>query len=193
MAADVAIKSAIDMLILPSRVKAARAEPLPAGIEDVLRIVAGDEPFIADLVRATGREAETLHQAAAFYIEQVLLHPGADMYRNLGSSPQVSTQDMRRNMALLMAWLHPDKGVNSARQALAHRVMEAWHTLSNEARRGEYDANLAQNMQVPGLHSRQDPHHEAGLRTYHVPSPSKRRRMLENLRAFLLGQRPPLA
>lgn len=193
MAADVAIKSAIDMLILPSRVKAARAEPLPPGIEDVLRIVAGDEPFIADMVRTTGREAGTLHQAAAFYIEQVLLHPDADLYRNLGSSPQVSTQDMRRNMALLMAWLHPDKGVSSARQALAHRVMEAWHTLSNEARRGEYDANLMENVHVPGLNSRPDLHHEISLRAYKVPSPSKRRRMIENLRAFLLGQRPPLA
>ena len=56
----------------------------------------------------TNRSEHSLREAAAFYIEQILLHPDADHYRVLGAQPDASTAELRRNMALLIRWLHPD-------------------------------------------------------------------------------------
>lgn len=194
MANDAAIRSALELLMLPTRVKTVRGETLPDGIDEVLRVVAGDKHLIAALAQTTGRSPDTLHQAAAFYIEQVLLHPDADFYRNLGSSPGASNQDLRQRMALLMAWLHPDKGVSTARQALAQRVMDAWHSLSNDARRADYDAALG--VATPHANALavlpvQVSQHRS--QPYVVPTASRRRRFLDGLKAFMLGQRPPLA
>ena len=46
--------------------------------------------------------------AATFFIEQILFAPHADSYRVLGASPQASASELRRNVALLLRWLHPD-------------------------------------------------------------------------------------
>lgn len=194
MATDAAIRSALELLILPTGVKAARAVALPSGIDDLLRVVAGDEPLIEHFTHATGRTAETLHQAVAFYIEQVMLYPGADLYRTLGSDRGAGNQELRQRMAWLMAWLHPDKGASTARQALALRVMDAWHTLSNEERRASYDAGLLLMASAASpLTAQSGWLNESRAHHYAVPSASKRRRFLNGLKAFMLGQRPPLA
>lgn len=190
MGNDAAIRSALELLVLPSRLKAARAESLPEGIDDLLRVVAGDEDVIAALVQSTGRPADTLKQAAAFYIEQVMLYPDADHYRHLGSVPGASSDELRRRMALLMAWLHPDKANSTGRKALAQRVMEAWHHLSNDDRRSSYDALLASaqpnDVGFVEARGRIDP------RKYTPPKGSRRGRFLTGLKALMLGQRPPL-
>lgn len=194
MATDAAIRSALELLMLPTRVRAARAEALPSGVDDLLRVVAGEAALIEQFAQVTGRPAETLHLAAAFYVEQVMLHPDADHYRNLGSDREASIHELRRRMAWLMAWLHPDKGVSTARQALALRVMDAWQTLSNDERRASYDVGLLLKTSAATPSSgRSGRLNENGARRYAVPSASKRRRFLNGLKAFMLGQRPPLA
>lgn len=189
MATEIAVKAALDLLLLPTRVKAARFEPLPCGIEGLLRIVSGDREFIDGIADATGRAPEVLHEAAAFFIEQVMLNHESDLYRNLGSSPDASGHELRNRMALLMQWLHPDKGASSARNALAGRVMEAWHTLSNAERRAAYDARLeAARLTIAPVHSTGN-RERALERPFAIPNPSKRRRLLSLFRAFMLGDR----
>ena len=102
-------KTAIDLLYAPSRVRQMRSSPLPPNVLSLLQIVAGDEDATSQASKATGRSRETVREAAAFFIEQVLLHPEADSYRVLGTGPGVSNGELRRNMTLLLRWLHPDQ------------------------------------------------------------------------------------
>ena len=49
-----------------------------------------------------------VREASAFFIEQILLGPDADSYRVLGADRNAAAAELRRNMALLLRWLHPD-------------------------------------------------------------------------------------
>ncbi len=102
-----ALRAAIDLVHVPSRVRIMRAAPLPWDVHILLRIAAGDEAAEIEAAELTGRSPEVVRKAAAFFIEQVLLCPGADSYRVLGAPPQASSAELRRNMALLLKWLHP--------------------------------------------------------------------------------------
>ena len=81
-----------------------------------------------------------MRAAATFYIEQILLFSDADSYRVLGASAETSSKDLRRNMALLMRWLHPDSRATDDRAIFAHRVSTAWESLKSAERRADYDA-----------------------------------------------------
>jgi hypothetical protein len=141
-----ALKMALSVLHLPASVRRVRSEPLPPGIEAVLKIAAGDKEAEAEAARLTERPRAVVREAAIFYIEQVLLCPGADSYRVLGTTPSASAQDLRRHMALLMSWLHPDKTPSGARAVFAARVTGAWNDLRSPDRRAAYDAarNISQ-------------------------------------------------
>jgi hypothetical protein len=137
---DIAItKTAIDLLHMPSRARLLRSSPLPRGVSNLLRIVAGDEDVIAHASEATGRSCDTVREAAAFFIEQVLLFPEADSYRVLGTVPGASSGELRRNMGLLLRWLHPDQDHQGLRSVFAGRVTRAWNDLKSEERRAAYD------------------------------------------------------
>ncbi len=56
-----------------------------------------------------------MRQAATFFIEQILFAPNADSYRVLGASTSASAGELRRNVALLLRWLHPDLDPRSER------------------------------------------------------------------------------
>jgi hypothetical protein len=133
------IKVAIDLLQVPSRLHIARAEPLPAGVDLLLRIAAGDAEAENMAVASTGRSRELIRQAAIFFIEQVLFCPNSDSYRVLGANSQASNSELRRNMALLLTWLHPDKEPQEQRSVFANRVTRAWDDLKTPERRGLYD------------------------------------------------------
>lgn len=141
-----ALKAALSVLHLPSSVRRVRSEPLPPGIETVLKIAAGDDEAEADAARLTERPRAVVREAAIFYIEQILLSPGDDSYRVLGATPAASAQDLRRHMALLLTWLHPDKTPSGARAVFAARVTGAWNDLRSPDRRAAYDAarNISQ-------------------------------------------------
>ncbi|MEZ5855392.1 MAG: DnaJ domain-containing protein [Hyphomicrobiaceae bacterium] len=148
-----ALRSAIDLVQVPSRVRIARSLPLPDGMELLLRIAAGDGDCATEAAAATGRDADFVREAATFFIEQVLLEPGADSYRVLGVAPEARTEDLRRNLALLMRCLHPDASDDSHRSVFAGRITGAWEDLKTPQRRAMYDAALAQ-AQAPSASSR---------------------------------------
>jgi hypothetical protein len=130
---------ALDLLQSPSGVKLLRAAPLPADVSTILRIAAGDEEASRQAVDATRHSANSIREAAAFYIEQILLHPDADYYRVLGARPEASAAELRRNMALLIRWLHPDQQNVAETSVFAARVTRAWSELKTEERRAAYD------------------------------------------------------
>ena len=130
---------ALDLLQSPSSVKILRAAPLPPDVVTILRIAAGDEEASSQAADATRHSPKSIREAAAFYIEQILLHPDADYYRVLGARPDASTAELRRNMALLIRWLHPDRQNGAERSIFTARVTKAWSELKTEDGRAAYD------------------------------------------------------
>ncbi len=124
-------------------------------MSDVLR--PADEQALAEAVASTGRSAEVLKAAAAFFIEQVLLVPKADSYRILGLPPTAGSAELRMHMALLMKWLHPDVDGVGQKAMFAGLVTRAWEDLKTAERRQAYDAALllapsAANKPTPRRH-----------------------------------------
>ena len=136
-----AIKVAIDLIHLPSRLQLVRSERLPPGIENLLRIAAGDEQAEIEVAALTDRP-RSCHPPSGGLLYRTDLGPQSDSYRVLGSTSSASTQDLRRNMALLLMWLHPDKDPRGERSLFAARVTGAWDNLKCPERRAAYDATL---------------------------------------------------
>jgi DnaJ domain len=186
-----AIAAALAMLRDPRLARLAQRGPLPRGMTLLLEVAAGEAEALAAAHSMTSRSEATLQKAAGFFIEQVLLSRQADNYRVLGSSHDASAAELRRHMALLLKWLHPDlfessggdKGFN--RSVYVNLVTNAWEALKTAERRASYDASLAGREQDrrPGMRSAE--HHgngvpsgaqAAGARMPHARS--RRRRIL---------------
>lgn len=138
-----AVKAALQLLHMPASVRYVREAPLPADVAQVLKVAARDADALAAAEQLTGREAERLVSAARFYIEQVLWHPRADHFRLFGADAGASSAELKRNMALLMTWLHPDTAAPSDLYG-AHiaRITAAWNDLKTPDRRAAYEALL---------------------------------------------------
>jgi hypothetical protein len=144
-----AVAAALAMLRDPRLVRLAQRAPLPRGMTLLLEIAAGEATALASARSMTSRSEATLQKAAGFFIEQVLLNRQSDNYRVLGSSPDASAAELRRHMALLLKWLHPDlfqsagddNGFN--RSAYVNLVTNAWEALKTAGRRASYDASLS--------------------------------------------------
>jgi DnaJ domain len=134
-----ALRVAIDLMHMPSRVQIARSAPLPEGVYMLLCIAAGEEAEESAAVESTGRSRDVIQRAAGFFIEQVLLCPNADSYRVLGATSEATNTELRRNMAQLMRWLHPDMDPEGRRSMFASRVTLAWNDLKTAERRATYD------------------------------------------------------
>ena len=102
-------------------------------------VAAGDEEALSEAANATACSQKSVREAAIFYIEQILLHPDADYYRVLGARPDASAAELRRNMALLLRWLHPDHQSGAERSVFASRVTRAWGELKTEEKRAAYN------------------------------------------------------
>lgn len=139
MTALAALKVAIDLRHVPSRVPIVRSAPLPDGVELLLRIAAGEREYEAQAAIAADRPETEIREAASFFIEQVLLAPDSDSYRVLGAHSAASKTELRRNMALLLRWLHPDLDREGTRSLFARHVIRAWHDVSTPERRAQYD------------------------------------------------------
>jgi hypothetical protein len=139
MAEQAALKVALDLLHFPWRVRLVRREPLPDGVILLLRLAAGDGQAEREAAAMTNRSVETVRDAAIFFIEQILLYPEANSYRVLGASSVATAGELKRNMALLMASLHPDVGPKGGRSVFAARVSAAWNDLKTSDRRAAYD------------------------------------------------------
>jgi DnaJ domain len=135
-----ALNLALELLYVPWRVRLVRERPLPEGVPLLLRVAAGDTASEAALAKAAGRPPEVVRQAAAFFIEQILLSPDADSYRVLGAGPTATTAELRANMALLMKRLHPDAAHDGEQSVFAARIATAWNNLKTPDRRAAYDS-----------------------------------------------------
>ena len=153
-----ALAAAISMLECPHATKLARSSRLPEGVTFLLEIAAGEAPALGNAAQLTGRTEATLQKAAGFFIEQVLLSPDGDSYRILGSDRGAPVAELRRNMALIMRWLHPDlasDGPSSSslldRSLFASRITQAWETVKTDERRAAYNTSLAAKQSPPRL------------------------------------------
>ena len=188
MTSDGAIRIALDLVHMPSQVRFARSAPLPADVELLLRIVAGDGDAEAAAAAVFDRPRSVIRQAATFFIEQNLLFSEADCYRVLGGSANSASTELRRNMALLLRWLHPDIDREGERAVMARRVAIAWDTLKSAERRASYDRSLKLAAQVarrnrPASASADKP---ATRRKVPLRAPS-RQRALDRIRLWLLA------
>ena len=144
-----ALRVAIDLLHLPSRASHLRSAPLPDGVVLLLRIAAGDDTATTEATLQSDRSREIVQEAAAFFIEQILLFPGASSYRALGAGHNASAGELRRNLALLLRWLHPDVNRGGTRSIFAGRVTRAWEDLKTPERRAAYDRAQAAARKKP--------------------------------------------
>jgi hypothetical protein len=138
-----ALRVALELMHLPSQVLHANSRPIPDGMLILLRVAAGDENAIKRAAELTGRAEHVIREAAAFFIEQILFSPGGDSYRVLGANSDAASEDLRRNMILLLKWLHPDVqhqgGRQTERSIFARKVALAWDDLKTPQRRAAYD------------------------------------------------------
>jgi hypothetical protein len=154
MSDRMALKIAVDLLHVPSQVRLVRSEPLPDGVLTLLRIAAADEDAAQSAAVLMDRSAEVIGKAAMFFIEQILFAPDADSYRVLGTGPQATPSELRRNVALLMRWLHPDLDRRGERSVFIGRVTTAWNNVKTPERRAAYDELLARHAQTRKSHGK---------------------------------------
>ena len=189
-----ALRLALDLLHVPWRARLVKSQPLPEGVPLLLSVAAGDATSEDAAAKATGRPREVVREAATFFIEQVLLCPEADSYRVLGASPTATSSDLRRNMALLMRWMHPDvapQGDRSDRSVFAPRIAAAWNNLKTAERRGAYDSERqgAAGNREPARSTSQESRSRSGRsRRSTASSHALKVRLPRILRAFLLGK-----
>jgi len=150
-----ALVAAISMLERPHAARLAQASHLPDGVTFLLEIAVGEAHALSKATELTGRTEATLQRAADFFIEQVLLHPGGNSYRILGANGGTPLSELRRNMALIMRWLHPDVASDASasnlldRSLFARRITEAWETIKTDERRTAYNTSLATKEPPP--------------------------------------------
>lgn len=211
MRRDAAFRVAIDLFHSPERVRALRAMPLPGDVADVLRVAAGEHEVVKRAADVTGRSEKTIEEAAIFFIEQLLLYPGADSYRVLGLPHTATHEELRLNMALLLRWLHPDRDAGGEHTVFVSRVTEAWDTLKTDERRAGYDhLHAPEEQNTPPLNGTGRPGQRrtaskgplpkarrqgtqllwASPRRYSGPrGPRKREGVLRKFLRFFLGER----
>jgi hypothetical protein len=135
------------MLRRPQLARLAQRSSLPRGVTLLLEVAAGEPEALQEASMLTGRREGLLRKAASFFMEQVLLTRTGDSYRILGAPPSASPAELRRHMALILKWLHPDRVPSDGevqyfgRSALAGLVTGAWENLKTGERRAAYDAS----------------------------------------------------
>ena len=173
MARSAALDVAVTLVEHPAAVRHASSSPLPGGVGLLLQVATKEPGALQSAEPMTGRSPGALQAAAGFFIEQILFHPQADYYRTLGASVGAPRSELRRHMALLIKWLHPDgREQRAARSDLdrgifIHRVTQAWETLKTDDRRTAYDQSLAEKaarQPPPRPPRRNRPQHERAVR-----------------------------
>jgi hypothetical protein len=156
MRSSEALALALVILRHPPLARKARRSGLPRGVTLLLKVAAGDQDALADAATCMDQPETVLQDAAGFFIEQVMLHPSSDNYRVLGASCDASSELLRRHMAFLMRWLHPDivaKGIKTSgfdRSIYVNRVTKAWEAVKTGDRRVGYDRTLAAQKRQDG-------------------------------------------
>jgi hypothetical protein len=137
-----ALYLALDLARTPGLARVIRSRPLPPDVLRLIRIAAGSPDAVADAVRSTGEDAETIGAAAKLFLQQGLFRAGGDHYRTLGLSTGAPSDKLSEHVRWLMKWLHPDHDQAAWDSTLAERVLTAWHELKDPGRRAAYDRAL---------------------------------------------------
>jgi hypothetical protein len=151
-----ALAAALTMMQHPALSKSARNAPLPDGMTLLLEVAAGDVEAAERAATMTGQPLHVVRFASSFFIEQVLFGRTADSYRILGSRPGDSTSELRRHMALLMRWTHPDiinqdePNHDVDRSVFAGRITRAWEDLKTVEREENYGKQRHAALNVAG-------------------------------------------
>ena len=138
-----AVRTALlDYCNVPGKYQVTQRQPaaLFASLREILQISVGREGMAAG-------GAESLRDAARFFIRTGLLYPGADHYALMGLERKVENAELKDRYRLMMRLLHPDfAGPNAATWPAdaAVRVNRAYDVLSSPVRRREYDEQLPQ-------------------------------------------------
>lgn len=154
-----AIHCALNLFANPSLVRKYQQLQLPPDVHQLLLVAVGHGGGHTAATISAASQSH-LEEAASFFVEQIMLDQQSDSFRVLGCSRDATHEELRRNMALLMRWLHPDMQSARQRSILARevfvtRVTRAWNDLKSEERRIAYQrANPA-----IGRHVRTDPLH----------------------------------
>jgi hypothetical protein len=141
-----AVRAALDLLVAPSRGRRFQSAALPEGMTLLLRVVADDQGAIEASAQRTRNSPQKLQEAAAFYVEQILLATNSDSYRVLGARRNATPGELRRHLALLCKWLHSERCPELARSMFFLRITHAWNNLKTPERRADYDATLDARM-----------------------------------------------
>jgi hypothetical protein len=136
--ASAALLQALALSRAPRTPRPSAGERLPEGTLQLVRIAAGEEEAIANAQAATLESAQTLREAAIFYIQQVFFAPGSNSYRVLGVDPDASDERLREHYRWLARWLHPDRNPDQWEVVFAERVNSAWQDLRTSERRARY-------------------------------------------------------
>jgi hypothetical protein len=136
-----ALQAALDLIRMPSQVRVMRSAPLPPGVLLLLRLAAAEADAEREARTINNRAPDANREAAIFFIEQVLLSSNSDAYRVLGLDDTATITELRRHMAYLLKWLHPDLSSDPHKARLAQRVLVAWNELKagKRARGGRKD------------------------------------------------------
>lgn len=143
-----AVRTALVLLKRPQLLRSSRCSPLPEGMTLLLEVAAGEPDAVREALTGVAISEALLAKAAGFFIEQVLLSRSNDSYRILGTTSGASASELRRHLALMLKWLHPDLALGNGQStpldktALASLVTAAWDTIKTEDRRAAYDAAL---------------------------------------------------
>ena len=124
-----ALESAMALWRAPRLARAMRSKRLPEGLSFLLRILSGERQALAEAQRLTRLNEDAIISIVEFYVLQVMLFRGAPPRRVLGVELGAERSQIRRHMAYLMGWLHPDKEANTWRVVFARRVLDSWHQI----------------------------------------------------------------
>lgn len=126
-----AIDAALSIYRRPVLVRRERRKVLPDNILPLIRIAGGGDVAPEFLTAERAKSAAEARDASVFYIQQVLLAPKSDEYRQLGLTVEATPQQINEHKRHMLKWLHPDRNPNKWETALFHRVATAAEKLEN--------------------------------------------------------------
>jgi hypothetical protein len=120
-----AIDVALNIYRRPNLVRTERRKALPDNTLALIRIASGGEIAPEYLTTERAKSEAEAREASIFYIQQVLLSPKSDEYRQLGLTHQATSQQISEHKRYMLKWLHPDRNPNKWESALFQRVANA--------------------------------------------------------------------
>ena len=144
-----ALELALALRQVPSMRLMLRERPLPEDMSQLLALAGGSPALLEEAAGIHGETPAAVLEAVRFYVQEVLLFPGADAYRVLGLQRSADAARIKAHYRALQRWLHPDRCASDLEAAYATRVNGAWAQLRNEERRRIYDLGLDDDASLP--------------------------------------------